>query len=138
MSSFCAGYFAYSTLVACSKAIIASLSMEPPAIAISLHQKGFISDDIRDEIIEVQTTTRSEKARKLFTAVLKVIEHHPNRYVDFVSILKENQLLYGDLLSTLEEKYKSNGPLCLLPPAFPDQTSIPQGEYLICTLHRLY
>ena len=96
---------ANQTLVECSEATIQGLSKEPKTLAHALRSKGFISDEIVEEIIE-QPVTRRENAWKLYTAILGTVKQHPHKYKDFVSILQGNTVLYGDLLEVLDKTEK--------------------------------
>ena len=69
---------------------------------------GFVSDDTVEEIVDLPVT-RTNNARKLYSAILKCVKHHPHKYNDFITILQENDVLYGDLLKTLEETHVKKG-----------------------------
>ena len=98
----------YDVLVQCGVEVIDGLSREPKDFAVVLHSKGFIAKQILQEIVELPVTS-TENARKLYTALLGVVEHYPHRYREFVSILQDNTLLYGDLLKVLGENLSNNG-----------------------------
>ena len=100
--------FAYETMVACGDKIVEGLSREPKELALSLHSKGIIADDMFQETNELNETKR-EKARRLYTAVLDVVKTYPRRFEDFVAVFQTNQLLHIDLLKELEETYKRIG-----------------------------
>ena len=104
--------YAYETLVECSDTIVAGLSKDPKALVISLHRMGFVSDDTVEEIVDLPVT-RTNNARKLYSAILNCVKHHPHKYTDFITILQENDVLYGDLLKTLEETYITKGLLVI-------------------------
>ena len=57
-----------------------------------------------EETNELNETNRT-KARRLYTAVLGIVRHHPHRYVELISVLKDNMILYRDLLRELEMTY---------------------------------
>ena len=95
----------YETLVDCSEEIIAGLSSEPKAMAVTLHKEGLISTDLLGEITELSETNK-HNARKLYFAFSRCVQHHQHRYFDFISILRSNTLLYSDLLKVLEETYE--------------------------------
>ena len=100
--------YAYGTLVECSEAIVAGLSKDPKALVISLRRTGFVSDDTVEEIVDLPVT-RTNNARKLYSVILNCVKHHPHKYTDFITILQENDVLYCDLLKTLEETYVKKG-----------------------------
>ena len=90
-----------------STAVFNALSKEPKTIATVLFSKGFISQDTLEEVTTLDVTPR-DNARKLQLAVLGVVENTPHRYDDFISMLKENTPLYGDLLSLLDKSCKGS------------------------------
>ena len=92
------------TIFDCSEKIIAGLSSEPKAMAVTLHGKGFISIEVLGKIIERPATT--DRATILYLSILETVQHHPHRYSEFISILRSNTLLYSDLLKVLEETYQ--------------------------------
>lgn len=92
-----------------SAAVFDALTREPKTIATVLFSKGFISQDALEEVTTLDVTPR-DNARKLQLAVMRVVENTPHRYDDFVSILKENTPLYGELLSLLDTSYKGLTP----------------------------
>ena len=104
--------YAYETLVECSEAIVAGLSKDSKALVISLHRTGFVSDDTVEEIVDLPVT-RTNNARKLYSVILNCVKHHPHKYTDFITVLQENDVLYGDLLKALEETYVRKGLLVI-------------------------
>ena len=61
-----------------------------------------------EEIVGLPVT-RTNNARKLYSAILSCVKHHPHRYTNFIAVLHENNVLYGDLLKTLEDTYDKKG-----------------------------
>ena len=98
----------YDVLVKCGVKVIDGLSREPKDFAVVLHSKGFIAKQILQEIVQLPATS-TENGRKLYTAIQGVVEHYPYRYREFISILQDNPLLYGDLLEVLGEDLHQNG-----------------------------
>ena len=99
----------YDVLVKCGVKVIDGLSRENTKIfAVVLHSKGLIAKQILQEIVELPATS-TENGRKLYTAILGVVEHYPYRYREFISILQDNPSLYGDLLKVLGENLDQNG-----------------------------
>ncbi len=87
-------------MVSCAEMIVEGLSRDPKAIATSLLSRGLISDTILRETIE----TKVDNARRLYTIVLDVVKHYPERYDDFVQIFRGYEGMYTDLLELLEIK----------------------------------
>ena len=90
----------YETMIKHSGKIIHGLSTDPKEIATALHAKGFISDRIRDETYQLPEINQ-DKGRRLYTAVLGVVENYPHRYKDFIAVLQQNTRLYSELLEIL-------------------------------------
>ena len=90
-------------MVSCAEKIVEGLSRDPRGLATSLLSRGLISDNFLSETIELNET-KVAKARRLFTAVLNVVKHYPERCDDFVAILREHGGMYTDLLEMLEIK----------------------------------
>ena len=84
--------------------------MDPKAMATSLHTKGFITDSILEEI-NTLPQTNTDKARCLYSTILKVVKEYPQRYSDFIQILQMHKLLHGGLLKVLQETYQKNSTL---------------------------
>ncbi len=61
--------------------------------------QGFIHDATLNKIKNPRCTTK-EKALQLYTVIQNVVQDHPDKYDTFVSILRQNPLLYTDLLRT--------------------------------------
>ena len=91
----------------CNK-LISGLSREPKDLAYSLLERGLLSKEKVEEIVQIPATDK-ENARKIYNVVLESVQHFPHRYSDFVSLLKEKALLYGDLLTALREAYRKFG-----------------------------
>ena len=94
----------YNVLAQCGEKIVGDLTKDPKTIALQLHARKFISADVLEETNELNETNRS-KARRLYTAVLDLVRHHPQRYGEFLSILEGNRTLYRDLLKELQMIY---------------------------------
>ena len=100
--------FAYDVMVACGDKIVEGLSRDPKELALSLHTKGIIGDDVLQKTNELNEIDR-DKARRLYTTALEVVKTYPHRFEDFVSVLQKNRLLHNDLLKQLEQTYKKIG-----------------------------
>lgn len=100
----------HSVLVDCHVKVVQGLSREPKALADNLHSKGFLSDEKFEEMVQLPATS-TDNARKLYTSIIGVVEHYPQSYREFILVLQENPLLYGDLLRTLNESSNKQGEL---------------------------
>ena len=98
--------FEYKTMVAHAEEIIASLSKDPEGLADSLFTKGMISSDTLEAIKSQQST---DKARRLYSALLAVVQENPQRYGEFLMLLREHGQLYIDLLDLLSEIPQQKG-----------------------------
>ncbi len=102
--------YAHQTMVYCSEKIVHGLSQDPRAMATALLAKGFISDETFAEINEVSRTDK-RRGEHLYQTILGVVKQYPHRYKEFKDILQQNEVLYSDLLQTMDETYTklSNG-----------------------------
>ncbi len=96
--------YGYNILVECCDRVCGGLSRDPLNIAQSLVGKGFIATDFMEEV-RTLAGTNLEKGTKLYVALLKVVEHFPNRYSDFISVLEDNKALHSDLLTALRNTH---------------------------------
>ncbi len=107
-------------MVSCSERIVHGLSQDPRAMATALLAKGFISDETFAEINEVSSTKKC-KGESLYQNILEIVKEYPHRYKYFKDLLRQNEVLYSDLLQTMDETYQklSDGELvmraCILP-----------------------
>ncbi len=86
-------------MVSCAEKIVEGLSRDPRGLATSLSARGLISDTIMREIIEIKV----DKSKRLYTTVLNVVKHYPEKYDNFLAILREHGV-YTDLLELLKIK----------------------------------
>ena len=92
----------YTVLIKLCDKVISGLSREPKALAHTLLGKGLLSQEKVDEINQIPATDK-QNARKIYDVMLECVQHFPHRYTDFIFALKENALLYNDLLTALGE-----------------------------------
>ncbi|XP_064384780.1 uncharacterized protein LOC135333688 [Halichondria panicea] len=98
------GNAGYSVLMSCSEKIVQSLSEDPKALALHFLSAGLITVSILEKTNEYVNETKREKATRLYTALLRVVKHHPHKYHEFVSTLRLNPL-HTDLVTQLDSKY---------------------------------
>ena len=98
----------YTVLITLCDKLISGLSREPKALAYTLLGKGFLPQEKVEEIVQIPATD-TQNARKIYDVVLGCVQHFPNRYIDFLSVLKGKGLLYGDLLTALKKAYLKLG-----------------------------
>ncbi len=79
------------------------MSKEPQVLAQALFGKGFIAQCTLDEMD--LNKIKSIKGSLLYSAVLTVVKGYPIRFADFVQILREKMLLYGDVLTEIDRVY---------------------------------
>ena len=94
-------------MVSHGEKIVAAISTDPKGLALSLHAKGLISDTDFEETNELNET-KTAKARRLYSAVKKMIQHHPGRYNDFIRTFKDSGKLHCDLLKALNNSEGNN------------------------------
>ena len=80
--------------------IVEALSRDPKGLAQALFAKDLISIAILEETNELNGT-KTDKARRLYSAVLKVVRDYPQQYDDFIGVLKK-QGQYDNLLKILQ------------------------------------
>ena len=90
-------------MVFCAEKIVEGLSRDPRGLATLLLSRGLISDAVVRETIELNET-KVNKAKRLFTAVLNVVKHYPERYDNFLAVFRGHGEVYTDLLEMLEIK----------------------------------
>ena len=96
-------------MVTCVKKIVEGLSRDPDDLAVSFFGEGLISFEAMDKILNTLRETTIEKARKLYTLVLRVVKLYPERYNVFIAILHQDPLhkeLLEELQRTLEHHKK--------------------------------
>ncbi len=98
-----AGNAGYSVLVSCSEKIVQSLSQEPNAVAVRFLSVGLITERVLQETNQLNEIN-ADKATRLYTALLGVVQHYPHKYNEFVSTLRLNPL-HTDLVRELDSKY---------------------------------
>ena len=84
-------------MVAGGEKIVEALSRDPKGLAQALFTKGLISNAILEETNELNET-RTDKARRLYSAVLKVIQEYPQQYDDFIEIFRQKRGQYESFL----------------------------------------
>ena len=96
--------YGHEVLVKCGVHVTQGLSRDPKTEASILHSKGFVSDELLEEITDLNVT-KSCNGQKLYMAILDVVKCYPHRYTDFISVLEENAILHDNLLTILREAY---------------------------------
>ena len=94
-------------MVSHGEKIVEAISTDPKGLALSLHAKRLISDTDFEETNELNET-KTAKARRLYSAVKKMIQHHPGRYDDFIRTFKDSGKLHCDLLKALNDSEGNN------------------------------
>ena len=95
----------YEALVSCHKKLISEISQDPKQMAITLFQHRFIFEGTKDKINELDRTRR-DMAILLVDDIESRVKSHPEFYKKFLLILGENELLYCDLVKSLQEEYE--------------------------------
>lgn len=88
----------------CSQ-IIDGLAKDPKKLSISFYSHGFISRSTFDELHELPRTNK-DKARTLYSAITSIVRNYPERFNDFIQVLEEDEIMFGDLLTCLTGKLK--------------------------------
>ena len=98
---------AYYTMVRCSVSLNHAMSKDPKALALALYSVGFISQATLNETNELNET-KSAKGSRLYSAVLDRVRSFPMKFVDFIDILRQDRLQYGDVLMEIERTFFSD------------------------------
>ncbi len=95
----------YETLVSCRVTVVSEIAGDPGAMASSLFQHRFISEETKDKVSELNET-KKKKARLLVDDIESKVKSFPGRYEEFLTILS-NTVRFADLVKMLGDKYKS-------------------------------
>ncbi len=74
-------------------------------MATSLFNAGLISQELHARVTSGKT--RRESGEKLQLAVTQIVESIPEKFAVFVSVLNEDLSLYEELLTLMNQTYKS-------------------------------
>ncbi len=94
----------YEALVSCHEKLVSEIAQDPKQMAVTLFQHRFIFEDTKAKINELDRTKR-DKAILLVDDIESKVKWLPEFYEKFLQILSENELLYCDLVKSLQEKY---------------------------------
>ncbi len=97
----------YITLVNCTAKLVIALCSDDEILHY-LNSKGFIKPKIYKEINNPKSMlSEDEKAGLLVTGIKNKVELNPKNYHKFVDHLRQNMILYGDILEILDAEYNS-------------------------------
>ncbi len=94
-------------MVDCAEELVSSLSTDPKGFAISLFSKRLISPHVLEQTNELNETN-TEKAGRLYTEVLKIVQRCPEEYKTFVGRLEDRKHC-NDIVQKLGLKYTLHG-----------------------------
>ncbi len=94
----------YETLVGCRETVVSEIAGDPRQMASALFQHRFISEDTKDKVDELNET-KKQKARLLVGEIENKVKSYPKFYEKLLSILREVDSRYIDLVKKLQEKY---------------------------------
>ena len=95
----------YEALVSCHDKLVSEIAKDPKQMAVSLFQHRFIFEDTKAKINELDRIKR-DKAILLVDDIESKVKCYPEFYEKFLLILGENELLYCDLVKSLQEEYE--------------------------------
>ncbi len=107
MLSVCMVDAGYEAMVDCAEELVSSLSTDPKGFAISLFSKRLISPHVLEQTNELNETN-TEKAGRLYTEVLKIVQRCPEEYKTFVGRLEDRKHC-NDIVIKLSKKYTLHG-----------------------------
>ena len=91
-------------MVKYSVELISAMSKDPVSLAAALFGVGLISRATLDETFELNETKKS-KGSRLYQVVLDAVEAFPIKFADFVGILNNDKVQYGDVLTKLDRLF---------------------------------
>ncbi len=93
----------YHTLRTRRDLIVSEIAQDVQQIASALFQHHIISEDINDEVNELDKTKKN-KARLLVSAIEKTVKRYPTVYQQFLTILSESRC--ADLVKALKDEHE--------------------------------
>ena len=81
--------------------IVEALSRDPNGLALTLFTKGLISHAVFEETNELNQT-KTDKAIRLYSAVLKVVQEYPHHYNNFIEVFRKKHGQYNSFLKFLQ------------------------------------
>lgn len=93
------------TLTECNDQLIVALSGNPLETAGALLARGLITSNVQSEML--LPTTGKTKATKLIMAVRNIVQINPNKYHEFVNVLR-NEPTNEDIVNILNSTYEKN------------------------------
>ena len=91
-------------MVKYSVELVSAMSKDPVSLAAALFGVGLISQATLDETFELNETKKA-KGSRLYQVVLNAVETFPVKFADFVGILNNDKVQYGDVLTKLDRLF---------------------------------
>ena len=98
----------YEVMVAGGEKIVEALSRDPKGLAQAMFTKGLISHAILEETNELNET-KTDKARRLYSVLSKVVQEYPEQYDDFIGVFKMKSGQYDNFLIFLKSLHRGKG-----------------------------
>ena len=96
----------YKTVVSCSKPLETSLRAIDRGIVHFLHQEGFITQEVHDDVLNPRSIlTSHQKAGVLVTAIRDKVELSAKSFHAFLDHLRQSGKHYEAIVSILDKEY---------------------------------
>lgn len=96
----------YCTLLNCRQDLELALHPEDTKLVSFLHIQGWITDEVRNSIFDPHSTlTEKQKVCTLLYEIEKKVRLNPRNYCILTGYLKEDQKMYKDILTILDNEY---------------------------------
>ncbi len=100
--------YEYRTVVSCTKQLETALLRSDRAIVHFLHQEGFITQEVHDEVLKPRSMwTGHQKAGELVTGIWNRVKLSAQDYHTLLNHLRQSGKHYKGIVGILEREYDS-------------------------------
>lgn len=97
----------YKTIVNCTKKLETAFRSLDRDIVHYLFCEGFITQEERDEVLEVRSMLSSyQKAERLVTSIRRNVELNPQNFQTILNHLRRSGKYYESIVNILDEEYQ--------------------------------
>ncbi len=97
--------FEYRTVVSCTKQLETALLRSDRDIVHFLHQEGFITQEVHDEVLNPRLLNEHQKAGELVTGIRNKVKLSAQDYHTLLNHLRQSGKHYKGIVSILEREY---------------------------------
>ncbi len=95
----------YRTVVSCTTQLETALFRSDRAIVHFLHQKGFITQEVHDEVLNPRLLNEHQKAGELVTGIRNKVKLSAQDYHTLLNHLHQSGKHYEGIVGILEREY---------------------------------